>query len=168
MEKCANMDSSDDDDDEDFAKDEDEHEDDPKNSMDNKTKAHKFASPVTLYRCVTRLNGRHSLAKMNSNREIMTKIGSIWDSDPGSVDVTEVVNDSDNETHDDDNDVQSPGLTNQVEEQQSVEDALEDIRQKKVEYDRKRVKGVQFTNAGDGNLKVVNGYAMTSSTCTLT
>ncbi|CAF4890295.1 unnamed protein product, partial [Rotaria magnacalcarata] len=76
---------------------------------------------------------------------------------------------SDQEDHDDDNDVQTTDQINRVEDQQqSMEVALNDIRQKRLEYDRQQIKGVQFSNVGDGNLKVVNNSSVTSSTCILT
>ncbi|CAF3991279.1 unnamed protein product [Rotaria magnacalcarata] len=139
------------------------------NKKNVKTKAEHLVSPISLYRCVTRFNGRHSLAKMSNDYEILKKVGSIWSGNSDSIDITQLVNDSDQEDHDDDNDVQTTDQINRVEDQQqSMEVALNDIRQKRLEYDRQQIKGVQFSNVGDGNLKVVNNSSVTSSTCILT
>jgi len=134
---------------------------------DYKTTTQKLAQPVCLFRVVTRLNGPHSLSKMINDKEIRAKVVAVCLNQSGTFDIAKMVDDCDNENYDDDNDVESPGLIAQSEEEQYVDIDLNDIRQKALEYDRQQLKGIQFANAGNGNLRVVNNYAVTSNTCTL-
>jgi hypothetical protein len=153
MEKCANMSSR------------DEEEDDselnhhPTNKSDYKTTTQKLIQPVSFFRFVTRLNGQHSLSKMSSDKEIRSKVMAVFLNHSETLDIVTMADDSDNENHDDDNDVESSGLIIQSEEQQHVDTDLNDIRQKVLEYDRQQLKGIQFINAGDGNSKVVQSWA---------
>ena len=147
MEKYANLDSSDEED-SDFDKSDSE--------------SNKFVPPVSHFRFVTKLNGRHSLSKMSSNVEIRSKVMAICSNESETLDIPNVVNESDNE-HDDDNDV----LVIQTEEKQHVDTDLNDLRQKASEYDQQQIKGIQLANAGTGNLRIVNNYPITSTTCTL-
>ncbi len=167
MEKCATMSSSDEDE-SDFEEDDTKPDHHPTNKNEYKTTTQKLVQPISLFRFVTRLNGRHSLLKMSSDNEIRSKVMAFCSNQSETLDIAQMADDSDNENDDDDNDVQSPGLIIQSEEeQQHVDIDLSDIRQKALEYDRQQLKGIQFANAGNGNLKVVNNYTVTSNTCTL-
>jgi hypothetical protein len=163
MEKYVNMSSSDEEE-SDFGEDDTES-----NKNDYKSTTQKLVQPVSLFRFVTRLNVRHSLSKMSNDKEIRSKVIAVCSNQSETLDITSTVDDSDNENDDDDNDVQSPpDLINQNDEQQHhVDIDLNDIRQKALEYDRQQIKGIQFANAGNGNLKVVNNYPITSNTCIL-
>ncbi|CAF1023045.1 unnamed protein product [Adineta steineri] len=44
---------------------------------------------------------------------------------------------------------------------------LDDIRQKTIEYDQKQIRGIQFANAGTGNLTIINNHSVTSETCNI-
>jgi phosphoglycerate-specific signal transduction histidine kinase len=133
-----------------------------KNNVSNTLQ--KNICPVSLFRCVTRLNDRHSLSKMSNSDELRLKVMELFSSNAKCADVKQVVDDSDNENHDD---VKSPCTTITTIKQQKAEHNLNDIRQKVLEYEREQLKGVQFANAGSGNLKVVNSYTVTSNTCTI-
>ena len=172
MEKCADMSSSD----EDETSDDDDDDDDaatttssyPTHTKDDKTKTQKFIQSTSYFRFVTRLNNRYSLSKMSTAEEIRTKVLSICSSDQDVGDIVKMVNDSNSDAHDDDdNDVVSTDLNIQHEKKQVDDGDINDLRQKVVEYEQQQLKGVQFINAGDRNPKVVNNYAVTSGTCTL-
>ncbi|CAF4640102.1 unnamed protein product [Rotaria socialis] len=166
MEKCANF-SSDDDEKSDFEGDDTAASYHPTNKGDTKASIKSNNRPVSCFRFVTRLNGRHALSKMSSDNEMSSKVMATWLNQSETIDIGSMVDDSDSEIHDDDNDVESPNRTDQNEEQQHVDIDLNSIHQKTLEYDQQQIKGIQFTNAGDGNLKVVNNYVITSNTCTL-
>ncbi|CAF1376924.1 unnamed protein product [Rotaria sp. Silwood1] len=105
---------------------------------------------------------------MSSDAELQSKALTLFSEDSESFDMAQIIYDSDNENHNDDHDVEYPGaVTTAMTEQQPIEHDLDDIRQKTLEHNRQQLKGIQFANAGDGNLKVVNSYAVTSNTCTL-
>lgn len=153
--------SSSDEDKSEFEDDEKETDVTTKKKKKDPLTVQKYASPNAMFRFVTRLNGHHSVSKMRSDQEIRSQVVSVLTADSPTLDITEIVHDSDDENHDDDNDVQIPDVAIRT-----VAD-LNDIRQKTLEYDQKQIKGIQFANAGDKNLKVVNDYAINSSTCTL-
>ncbi len=163
MEKCASMYSVDEKE-SDFEDDDTEldHHHRTKKS-DYKTTTQKLAQPVCLVRFVTRLNGPYSLSKMINDKEIWSKVAVVCLNQSETVDIAKMVDDCDN----DNNDVEFPGLIVQSEGEQYVDIDLNDIRQKALEYDRQQLKGIQFANAGNGNLRVMNNYAVTSNTCTL-
>ncbi|CAF4356681.1 unnamed protein product [Rotaria sp. Silwood2] len=79
-----------------------------------------------------------------------------------------MTDDSDDENYDDDNDVQVPDSVIKTDEQKSIDDNLSGIRQKTLEFDQNQIKGIQFANAGDRNLKIVNNHAINSTTCSIT
>ncbi|CAM4823526.1 unnamed protein product [Rotaria magnacalcarata] len=166
MEKCANFSSSDEEK-SDFEDDDTAANHHSRNKSDTKASIKSNNRPVSLFRFVTRLKGRHSLSKMSSDNEMSSKVMATWLNQSETIDIGSMANDSDSEIHDDDNDVESPNMTGQHEEQQHVDTDLNSIRQKTLEYDQQQIKGIQFINAGDGNLKVVSNYAITSSTCIL-
>ncbi|CAF4842755.1 unnamed protein product, partial [Rotaria sp. Silwood1] len=155
IEKCVNMISSDEDD-SDFEEDNTEVNNHPTSKKDNKTTIQKLVQPTSLFRFVTRWNGRHSLLKMSNDEDIRSKLMAILLNNADSFDIATIADDCDIETHDDDNDVESSGLVieSDKKQQQYVDVDLNDIRQKTLEYDRKQLKGVQFANAGDRNLKL--------------
>jgi hypothetical protein len=160
--------SSSDEDESDFGEDDTEVDHHSTNKSNYKTTSKKLVQPVSLFRFVTRLNGRHSLSKMSSDKEIRSKVMNICSNELETLDIATLVNDSDNENDDDDdNDVKSSGLIIENEKKQHIDTDLNDIRQKTLEYDRQQIKGIQLANAGDGNIKIVNSYAITSSTCIL-
>jgi hypothetical protein len=167
MEKCAAM-SSGNEEESDFEEDDTELNHHPTNKSDNKTTTQKSVQPITFFRFVTRLNGRHSLSKMSSDQEIRSKVMAIFLNHSETLDIAKMADDFGNENHDDDdNDIVSPGLIIQSEDKQHLDIDLNDIRRKGLEYDRQQLKGIQLANAGNGNLKVVNNYAVTSETCIL-
>ncbi len=73
----------------------------------------------------------------------------------------------DDSAEDDDDDIvienPSPAINASIEQEHN----LDDIREKTLEYDRQQIKGIQLANAGRNNLKIVNNYSVTSSTCAL-
>ncbi|CAF4363391.1 unnamed protein product [Rotaria sp. Silwood2] len=79
-----------------------------------------------------------------------------------------MTDDSDDENYDDDNDVQVPDSVIKTDEQKSIDDNLSGIRQKTLEFDQNQIKGIQFANAGDRNLKIVNNHTINSTTCSIT
>ncbi|CAF0737665.1 unnamed protein product [Adineta steineri] len=164
IEKTANM-KSDDEGESDLEEKEDKHDRHSTNKNVSNTSTQIMVQPASLFRCVTRLNGRHSLSKMSGDEEIRSKVMNTWTNISATINIAEIVDDSDNENHDDDNDVESPGLIIQNEQEQHVNTDLSDIHQKVLEYDQQQLKGIQFANAGDGNLRVVNSYAVNSNTC---
>jgi len=85
--------------------------------------------PVTLFRFVTRLNDRHSLSKMSNSDELQLKFMEIFSSNAKCVDFAQVVDDSENENHDDDDDVKSPCTTIATIKQENAEHDLDDLRQ---------------------------------------
>ncbi|CAF3919171.1 unnamed protein product, partial [Adineta steineri] len=166
MEKCANMSSSDEDE-SDLEEKDDKHDHYSTNRNVSNISIQTMVQPASLFRFVTRLNGRYSLSKMSGDEEIRSKVMNTWANKSDTINIAEIVDDSDNENHDDDNDVESPGLIIQNEQEQHVNTDLSDIHRKVLEYDRQQLKGIQFANAGDGNLRVVNSYAVNSNTCIL-
>ncbi|CAF1016415.1 unnamed protein product [Rotaria sordida] len=54
-----------------------------------------------------------------------------------------------------------------VEQQQQTDYDLDTIRQKMFEYDQDQLKGIQMPNEGKENLKIINSYSVTSTTCNL-
>ncbi|CAF3962519.1 unnamed protein product [Rotaria sordida] len=165
IQACADMNSSDEDDDDgDFAADDDNNENDTQTTKDAvRNPIQKTVRPVTSLRFVTRLNGRHSQAKMNTASGTLLKFIELLSKNVNSICIKQLINDSDEENHnDDDVDMDSPIATN---EHQYVENDLNDIRQKTFEYDQQQLKGIHLANVGNQNLKVINSYSVTSNTC---
>ncbi|CAF1355188.1 unnamed protein product [Rotaria magnacalcarata] len=165
IEKCGKFGSSD--------EDESNFESDEEEAASSKTKRRKdsrtvrtIASPISIFRLVTRLNGRHSLSKMRNDEIIRSQINTVFMESSEASKIASMAQDSDDDDHDDD-DVQVPNVTIRADRDKNIETALNDIRQKNSVYDEQQIKGVQFANAGDQNPKVVNNYAMNSSTCNL-
>ena len=52
-------------------------------------------------------------------------------------------------------------------EEKDFTNDLKEIHQRVVQHDQEQMKGIQFANAGTDNLKVVNSYSVTSTSCTL-
>ncbi|CAF1315304.1 unnamed protein product [Rotaria magnacalcarata] len=105
---------------------------------------------------------------MNNSDELRLKVMEIFSSYSKCLDFAQFADDTDNENlDDDDDDVKSPCTTIATIEQQNVEHDSDNICQKTLEYERQQLKGVQFANAGSGNLKVMNSYIVTSNTCNL-
>ncbi|CAF2113900.1 unnamed protein product [Rotaria magnacalcarata] len=123
----------------------------------------KFPRPISLVRFVSRLNGRHSLSKMRNDEEILTQVMAVSSDNFETRDITEIADDSD----DDINDVEVPGVVIKTDEHQNIDINLNNIRQKTLEYDQKQIKRIQFVNAGYRNLKIVNNHPINSSTCTI-
>ncbi|CAF1234877.1 unnamed protein product [Adineta steineri] len=122
---------------------------------------------------LTRFPSRYSPSKMNSTDEFISKILSILWNASDDIDVTQLIDDSDDENSTNDDRQMTDTISIEKSEHEAdcsrptTEDDLNDIRQKVVEYDRQQLKGVQFANAGHTNLKVVNSYPITSHTCSL-
>ncbi|CAF3279289.1 unnamed protein product [Rotaria sp. Silwood2] len=167
MEKCNNMSSSDEE--KSDLEDEDRKIDhQSKNKKNDQTNIQNFASPTSLFRIVTRLNGRYSLSKMRRDEEIRSQVMTISLDSSETLDLPTMTDDSDDENYDDDNDVQVPDSVIKTDEQKSIDDNLSGIRQKTLEFDQNQIKGIQFANAGDRNLKIVNNHAINSTTCSIT
>ncbi|CAF1361471.1 unnamed protein product [Rotaria sordida] len=64
-----------------------------------------------------------------------------------------------------DDDIISETQSNEINSSIEQEHNLDDIREKTLEYNRQQVKGIQLANAGANNLKIINSYSVTSSTC---
>ena len=101
---------------------------------------------------------------MSSGEDIRSKVIAMCSNQSEAVHLDTIVTSADNENdhHDNDNDVEIP-----KNEEEHLHIDLNDIRQKALEYDRQQLKGIQLANAGDGNLRIVNNYAVTSTTCNL-
>ena len=165
MEKCTNMDASDDSDDIDEIVDSVNH-----SSNDNlETAMQKVSRPITLLHFVTRLDGCQTLSNMSRSQDLHSKAIDFYINGSNSIDITQIIDNSDNRkvNNNDDHNVEYPiGISTTI-EQNRVEHDLNDIHRKALEYDQQQIKGIQFANAGDGNLKVINNHTVTSNTCTL-
>ncbi|CAF4211784.1 unnamed protein product [Rotaria sp. Silwood2] len=167
VEKCGNMSSSDEDE-SDLDNDNDKTNQQSKKKKNDQANVQKFASPNSLFRIVTRLNERHSLSKMKNDEEIRSQVMIISLDNSETLDMTKMVNNSDDEKYDDNNDVQVPDFVITTDEHKNIDTDLNDIRQKTLEFNKNQIKEIQFANAGDRNLKIVNNHAITSSTCSIT
>ena len=127
-------------------------------------KVNKMIVPTTSYRYIHHLNKKFSLSKIE-NDEVHKKhfVNTFVDTSKvmGGPDI--VINDDD----DDDDDIviedQTPLDHNSTEQETN----LDDIRQKVLQHNQQQIKGIHLANAGANNIKVVNNYSVTSSTCTL-
>jgi hypothetical protein len=152
MEKAANMSSSDD------GGSSDDDDDDP---IGHQPRTQTSVTPVCLLRFVTRLNGRRPLSKMRNDASMVSQMISYLSNSSERESYCQAIDDSDS-----DEVVESPqpALTTV---QQPCSDDLQDIHQTILQYDEQQIKGLQLANAGGGNLKLVNNYSVTSSTCAL-
>lgn len=122
---------------------------------------------ITSYRYVHRLNPKVSLSKMKDDEDYEKYfLAQFAESsyDPKMFDI--VIDDSDIDENDDADVVienQSSGNHNAAEQETN----LDDIRQKALEHNQQQIKGIHLANAGANNIKVVNNYSVTSSTCAL-
>ncbi|CAF4201059.1 unnamed protein product [Rotaria sp. Silwood2] len=122
IQACADMNSSDEDD------DDDNNENDAQTTQDSVINPiKKTVRPVSSLRFVTRLNGRHSQAKTNTVNGTLLKFIELFSKNVKSIDVKQLVHDSDEENHDNNLNVDLPIATN---DHQYIEDDLNDIRQK--------------------------------------
>ena len=121
----------------------------------------KTVPPTTLLRFVTRLTGRHSLSKMSNDPAMASQMLTMFSSDSDNQNVADLIQDSES-----DDDVECLNLISSTIQQQSANDS-QDIHQKILQHEQQQIKGIQLANAGSGNLKVVNNYSVTSSTCVL-
>ncbi|CAF4100054.1 unnamed protein product [Rotaria sordida] len=119
----------------------------------NKTKV---IQPITSYRYVRRLNGKFSLEKMKTDESYRKIFFKTYIFNSEVVDSSNLVID-DSEIDDEDEDE----INSSIEQEHN----LDDIREKTLEYNRQQVKGIQLANAGANNLKIINSYSVTSSTC---
>jgi len=125
----------------------------------------KIIQPITSYRYVHRFNGKHLLSKMKNDESYRTYFLKNYAAIYNLPDTSEIVID-DSDIDDDDDIVienQSPIINSSIEEKHN----LDDIHEKTLEYDRQQVKGIHLANAGANNLKIINNYSVTSSTCIL-
>lgn len=170
MEECADVDSSSDDDSDD-GNDDVKTESSPSNKQHGAMTAEQNPAPTTLYAFLKNSKGRFSQTKMMNGDEFRERISKLKSSETRTAEMALLLNDSteekENNCVDDDQDVTFVNNTEVTNEQQNMDQALDDIRQKTIEHDRQQLKGIQLANAGDGNLKVVNSYPVTSSTCNL-
>ncbi|CAF1011555.1 unnamed protein product [Adineta steineri] len=65
------------------------------------------------------------------------------------------------------NEVEFSNNTSTTVTQQQIKHDMNDIHQKVIEYDQQQLTGVQLANVGNRNLKIINNYSVTSSTCSL-
>ncbi|CAF3243596.1 unnamed protein product [Rotaria sp. Silwood2] len=75
--------------------------------------------------------------------------------------------DSNIEDRHNDSNIECTDLPLTTVEQQQTDSDLDDIRQKMLEYEQEQLKGVQLANAGKENLKIINSYSVTATTCNL-
>jgi hypothetical protein len=126
----------------------------------------KTIQPITSYRYVHHFNGKHSLSKMKSDEAYRTYFLKNFADCSKLPDTTSeiVIDDSD---IDDDDDIvienSSPVINSSIEQEHN----FDEIREKALEYDRQQIKGIQLANAGANNVKIINNYSVTSSTCIL-
>lgn len=121
----------------------------------------KTAPPTTLLRFVTRLTGRHSLSKMSNDPTMAAQMLTMFSSDSDNQNVADLIQDSES-----DDDLECLNRISSTVQRQSANDS-QDIHQKVFQHEQQQIKGIQLANAGTGNLKVVNSYSITSSTCVL-
>lgn len=191
LNKRHDADSSDEEDSDSFEDDDNAsfHKNNSNNHINTKEMVARSSSS---FRLVTRLPSRYSPSKMNSTDEFVSKMLSILWNESDDIDVAQLIDDSDDENsnHDNEHDEQIIGTVNveksaneadcsrasghpdnEIESLPIVnpitEDDLNDIHQSTLEYERQQFRGIQFANAGHTNPKVVNSYAMTSHTCSL-
>ncbi|UJR18077.1 hypothetical protein I4U23_004977 [Adineta vaga] len=150
MEKNVDLDSSDDDEEEGSKSKKDV------NGIKNDILTQECITSICFVRFVTQLNGHYSISNMTNDEQIQSKVISIFENKEEIIDITEIENDCSN---DDNDDIISTNI------EQDVNTDLNDIHQKTLEYDQKQIKGIQFANAGVGNLKVINNHSVTSETC---
>jgi len=141
----------------------DHKNDDKKFDMYNKRKT---IQPITSYRYVHRFNGKHSLSKMKTDESYRTYFLKTYASVYGLPDTSEIVID-DSDIDDDDDDIVIENQLPVMNSSSKEEHNLDDIREKTLEYDRQQIKGIQLANAGANNLKIINNYSVTSSTCVI-
>ncbi|CAF3724767.1 unnamed protein product [Rotaria socialis] len=129
-------------------------------------KVKKMTTPTTSYRYIHRLNKKISLSKIE-NDEVHKKqfIKNYVDTAKVKGDPGIVINVSDDDDDDDDVFIEDqPSVDNNSTEQETN---LDGIRQKVLEHDQQQIKGIYLANAGANNIKIVNNYSVTSSTCML-
>jgi hypothetical protein len=128
-------------------------------------KRRKVDRPMSSFRFVRRLARNLPLSKMHTDESLRSKfiknLLKDTDDDPQNYIADVDIDD------DDDSDVvvENPSLVAVPSKQ--PEHNLDDIREKTVEHDRQLIKGIQLANANTNNPKIINGYSVTSSTCTL-
>ena len=150
MEKAANMSSSDD------ASGSDEDD-----ALDPQSRTQTTVPPACLLRFVTRLTGRRPLSKMRTDASMVSQAMSYLSGKAERESYCQWIDDSDS-----DDVVESAQPTLKTAEQPCSDD-LQDIHRTILQYEEQQIKGVQLANAGGGNLKLVNNYSVTSSTCVL-
>ncbi|CAF0992020.1 unnamed protein product [Adineta ricciae] len=138
----------------DNASDLDENENDKDDSGPNIYAVKQTKAPTTSYRFVHRLNCKFTTSKMKIDQFARTRF---CDNPQGEA----VTDDSDVDA-DDNNDVI-------IEKASLVPEThnLDEIREKTIEHERQRIKGVQLANANTTNPTIINDYSVTSSTCAL-
>ena len=166
MERCIDIDSSDDE------SDSEEEEEatfsyDFTQKTDDSMNTQSFIQPTSAFSFVTRLSSSLSLSKMNSDEEIRMKVMAVCANQSEPSDVLKMMNDSNDKIKNDNKVVVSPSLVIPSEGHSRGNTDLDDIRQQVLEYERQQLKGVQLFNAGGQNPKILNNYAVTSNTCTL-
>jgi hypothetical protein len=75
--------------------------------------------------------------------------------------------DSDSKDRYEDMNGKSTDLLLSAVEQQQTDYDLDTIRRRIFKYEQEQLKGVQLANAGKENLKIINSYSVTSTTCNL-
>ena len=114
--------------------------------LSESSKIQRIDPPSTFYRYVRQLVGRHSRTRMKSDELYVHRFLEQY------LQLKHI-----------------PGCMEDLLDDSPVEEnhSLDGIRAKTEEYDRQQLKGVQLANAGSNNLKIVNSYSVTSSTCAL-
>ena len=126
----------------------------------------KVIQPITSFRYVSRLRGKLPLAKMHNEESYRLHFLKNY-AGISMIDKTSEITIDDSDVDDDDDDIVTVNpvpVTNSGNEQTHN---LDDLRAKSLEYDRQQIKGIQLANAGANNLKIINNYSVTSSTCVL-
>lgn len=155
VEKHSIMDNSDNEEEDEFKEEENNEHKNP-----SKMGVHKAAQPKSYFSFVARLSDRQSFLNMEDTMEkTQSKVAHLLG--PNSLfRQPEVVSDVRVEP--------PPTSAPTAQQQQTTEkNDLEDIRQKVLEHEQQQLKGVQFANAGNDSLKVINNYSITSTSCNL-
>ena len=150
MEKAANMSSSD-----------DASSSDEEDALDPQSRNQTTAPPACLLRFVTRLTGRRPSSKMRTDASMVTQMMSYLSDNAERESYCQWIDDSDSE------DVVEDHQLALATAQEPCSDDLQDIHRTILQYEEQQIKGVQLANAGGGNLKLVNNFSVTSSTCAL-
>ena len=137
----------------------DDDEGDQKEKQKSNNPVQRSVPPLSRFRLVTRLTGRHSPSKMRDDATRPSPVLNLLLTNAENLDVPSLIDDSD-----DDDAVVSPPTTHEAKD---FTNDLKEIHQRVLQHDQEQMKGIQFANAGTDNLKVVNSYSVSSTSCIL-